>query len=109
MAWSLDKSGEFRELCTERSKTRLDPSAYLRVSDEEEDDEDDEGEEEEDLPEDLADLPPEEQQKRLKMRSATKMGIGTLIVLVFSDPIVDLFSEIGVRLSISAFYVAFVL
>lgn len=37
------------------------------------------------------------------------MGLGTLMVLVFSDPMVDVLSEIGVRTGVSAFYVSFLL
>merc|ERR1719487_1686431 len=37
------------------------------------------------------------------------MGLGTLLVLTFSDPSVDVLSEIGDRLGISGFYVSFVL
>eukprot|EP00930_Biecheleria_cincta_P060673 TRINITY_DN46290_c0_g1_i1.p1 TRINITY_DN46290_c0_g1~~TRINITY_DN46290_c0_g1_i1.p1 ORF type:complete len:502 (-),score=123.22 TRINITY_DN46290_c0_g1_i1:52-1557(-) len=67
-----------------------------------------EGEEEE-LPEDLADLPPEEQQRRIKTRAAWGMSLGTLLVLIFSDPMVDLLSELGKRLDVSPFYISFVL
>merc|ERR1719440_554310 len=73
------------------------------------DDDEEDGDEEEDVPEDLADLEPEEQQRRIKMRALVKTGVGTLLVLVFSDPAVDLLAEIGSRLHISPFYVAFVL
>ncbi|CAE8735790.1 unnamed protein product [Polarella glacialis] len=71
--------------------------------------EDDEGAEEEDMPEDLADLDPEEQQKRIKIRAFSQMAMGTLLVLIFSDPMVDLLSEIGKRVNVSAFYISFVL
>merc|ERR1712051_969168 len=37
------------------------------------------------------------------------MGLGTALVLVFSDPMVDALSEWGTRLGISSFYVSFVL
>jgi len=37
------------------------------------------------------------------------MGFGTLLILLFSDPTVDLMNETGLRLKISPFYVAFVL
>jgi Ca2+/Na+ antiporter len=70
---------------------------------------DDEGEEEEDVPEDLANLSPEEQQKRIKARAFYQMAVGTALVLVFSDPTVDVLAEIGNRLDISPFYVSFVL
>jgi len=69
---------------------------------------DEEGEEE-DMPEDLADLDPQEQQRRIKTRACWGMSLGTLLVLVFSDPMVGLLSELGVRLDVSAFYISFVL
>jgi Ca2+/H+ antiporter len=71
--------------------------------------EDEEEEEEEEVPEDLADLPPDMQQRKIKIRSAWMMGIGTLLVLVFSDPMVDVLSEFGHRAKVKPFYVAFVL
>lgn len=66
-------------------------------------------EEEDEIPEDLADLSPSEQQQRIKIRSLWMLTIGTLFVLVFSDPAVDVLNEIGRRIDISAFYVSFVL
>jgi Ca2+-binding EF-hand superfamily protein len=75
----------------------------------EDDGDDDDDEEEEDIPEDLADLPPEVQQQRIFTRSCQMMGFGTLLVLIFSDPMVDVLSEIGVRTNISSFYISFVL
>ncbi len=88
------------------------------------------GEELDDMPEDLLDMSPEEQQKRLKMRALYYLSIGkygmmcgdmlarhihiegyaftisntytyihsgTALVLLFSDPMVDVLSEIGER------------
>lgn len=55
-----------------------------------------EGEEEE-MPEDLLHLSPEEQQRRLKARAAWFLGLGTALVLLFSDPMVNVLSEIGSR------------
>jgi Ca2+/Na+ antiporter len=78
----------------------------------EEDDEDayaEEEEEEEDMPEEFQDLDPEEQQRRILFRSCSMMGLGTVLVVLFSDPIVDVFYEMGVRLSINPFYISFVL
>jgi len=72
------------------------------------DGEDDEPEEEE-MPEDLADLEPDEQQRRIKRRAAWKMAIGSAIVLIFSDPAVGVMAETGRRLQISPFYVSFVM
>jgi Ca2+-binding EF-hand superfamily protein len=74
-----------------------------------ENDDDDEADEEEDIPEDLADLPPDVQQRRILMRSCQMMGLGTILVLIFSDPMVDVLAEIGVRTDIPAFYISFVL
>lgn len=91
-----------------KSKFAVNTDRYLPDSPDNEDGEEDE-EEEEDVPEDLADLEPEEQQRRIKMRSFYKMAAGTLMVLIFSDPMVGLLSELGRRLDISAFYISFVL
>jgi len=37
------------------------------------------------------------------------MGLGTIVTLLFSDPMVDVMAELGHRMTIPAFYVAFVL
>jgi hypothetical protein len=66
-------------------------------------------EEEEEMPEDLADLAPDVQQFRIKMRSLYMMALGTAMVLVFSDPMVEVIAEVGVRTNIPSFYVAFIL
>jgi len=66
-------------------------------------------EEEEEVPEDLASLPPHKQKIRILMRAGWMMGVGTLIVLIFSDPMVDVLNELGVRFNVGPFYVAFVL
>eukprot|EP00927_Polykrikos_kofoidii_P068128 TRINITY_DN6350_c5_g1_i1.p1 TRINITY_DN6350_c5_g1~~TRINITY_DN6350_c5_g1_i1.p1 ORF type:complete len:585 (-),score=89.40 TRINITY_DN6350_c5_g1_i1:367-2121(-) len=71
--------------------------------------EEEEEEEEEDMPEDLADLDPEEQQRRLKKRAFLKLFGGCAVVLIFSDPMVEELSAIGTRLNVNPFYVAFVL
>merc|ERR1739848_732518 len=68
-----------------------------------------EGEEEEEVPEDIASLDPAQQQKAILFRSAQLMSIGTLLVLIFSDPLVDNLSELGNRFNVSPFYVAFIL
>ncbi|CAH0481005.1 unnamed protein product [Peronospora belbahrii] len=64
--------------------------------------------EEEEVPEDLAHLSIAEQQKKIKIRSAYMMFLGTALVLLFSDPMVDVLSEVGARTGIPAFYVSFV-
>jgi len=65
--------------------------------------------EEEEMPEDIAQLPASQQLKRVVFRSVWMMGLGTALVLVFSDPMVDCLSEWGTRLGVSPFYVSFVL
>lgn len=75
----------------------------------EEDEEEDEVEEEEEVPEDLASLGPEEQQKAIKLRATWMMSLGTALILLFSDPMVDCLSQVGDRTGIPAFYVAFLL
>jgi Ca2+/Na+ antiporter len=72
---------------------------------EEEEDE----EEEEEIPDDLKDLSPEEQQAAIKARAFWMMGLGTVLVLIFSDPAVGVLSDIGRRTNISPFYISFVL
>ncbi len=73
-------------------------------------DEDEEEEEEEaEMPEEFVTLTPAEQQRKVLQRSCWQMGLGVFLVLFFSDPMVDVFSEVGVRLGIKPFFVAFVL
>lgn len=71
-------------------------------------DEEEEEDEEDELPEELRDLSPEEQQRRLVKMACTTMGVGTLLVVVLSDPMTDVLSELGNRTGIPAFYVSFV-
>ena len=54
-------------------------------------------------------LSPADQRRRIKLRAAWQMGLGTLLVLVFSDPMVAVLSELGSRISVPPFYVSFVL
>jgi Ca2+/Na+ antiporter len=70
---------------------------------------DDAGEEEEEVPEDIALLSPEKQEAAIKKKAFTMLAIGTFLVLLFSDPMVDVMQEIAVRVDISPFYVSFVL
>lgn len=69
-----------------------------------------EGEDEEDdeMPEDLVDLPAYEQQRRIKIRAAFLTLVGTAIVLLLSDPMVDVLASIGKRTGISPFYISFI-
>jgi hypothetical protein len=67
-------------------------------------------EEEEEVPEDLAELSEEEQQKKIKIRSVWMMSFGTCLVLIFSDPLVECFNHWGNNVfGISPFYVSFIL
>ena len=66
-------------------------------------------EENEDMPEDIALLPPSEQQKVIKNRAFMMLFGGTLLVILFSDPMVDVMQEIAVRANMSPFYVSFIL
>jgi Ca2+/Na+ antiporter len=67
-----------------------------------------EDEEEEEVPEDLADLPPDQQRAAILRRSLWMMGLGTFIVVFVSDPFVDCLSAWGDRLGIPTFYISFV-
>lgn len=68
-----------------------------------------EDEDEEEIPPDLADLPPEVQQRKIKQRAFGQLAWGLLLVFIFTDPAVSCFSEIGSRSGIPAFFVSFVL
>lgn len=69
----------------------------------------DDTEEEEEVPYDLRDSDPDTQIKNVMRRSFTMMFVGTALVLVFSDPMVNVMSDFGERIGISAFYISFVL
>lgn len=70
---------------------------------------DEEEEEDEEVPEDLAHLPPEVQQQRIIMRSLKMMATGTALVLLFSDPMVEVLDQIGKVIGVPGFYVSFIL
>ncbi|CAD7930745.1 unnamed protein product [Amoebophrya sp. A25] len=63
----------------------------------------------EDIPEELADLTPEQQQTRIKMKAAWMCSVGTFFVVAFSDPMVDVLNELATRTSCPPFFVSFVL
>jgi Ca2+/Na+ antiporter len=65
--------------------------------------------EHEEVPKEFTDLSPEEQQRAIKFRSFYLCTAGTILVVLFSDPMVDVIQEIAVRLHISPFNVSFVL
>lgn len=70
---------------------------------------DDEEGDEDETPEDLKDLPEDEQQRRILKRSFGMMALGVVLVIIFSDPLVDVFSELGELCGVSAFYISFIL
>jgi len=78
-------------------------------ADAEEGGEEGEEEEEEEVPDDLTHLSPKQQRIRIVLRSAWMMGLGVLLVIIFSDPMVDVFSSLGEVFHINSFYIAFVL
>lgn len=68
-----------------------------------------EDEEDDEMPEDLVSLSPEQQQAMIKQRAALMMIIGLGLILIFSDPMVDVMSNVGARLGVPPFYVSFIL
>eukprot|EP00941_MAST-03F_sp_MAST-3F-sp1_P005269 g5269.t1 len=70
---------------------------------------DSDSDEDEELPEDLTRMTDAQRQTALKRRSYGMMLIGLILVMVFSDPMVDVFGEIGERVGVPPFYVSFVL
>jgi len=90
---------KIREKSQGTPKTPAPPAA----DDEEPEDEDEE------MPEDLQELSPDQQQFVIKQRAALLCGLGTLMVVVFSDPMVDVMSNLGERIGVPPFYIAFVL
>mmetsp|Transcript_73078 Transcript_73078/g.115220 ORF Transcript_73078/g.115220 Transcript_73078/m.115220 type:complete len:594 (+) Transcript_73078:86-1867(+) len=73
--------------------------------------EDDDGDDDDDdeTPDEFKDLEPAAQRKAILAESFQQMIIGTVLVLIFSDPMVDVLGAIGTMTGVPAFYVAFVL
>jgi Ca2+/Na+ antiporter len=63
----------------------------------------------EEMPDDLTDLNPQEQQKRVIYRSIRLMAFGTFLILVFSEPAIGVMTEIAYRIQVNPFYISFVL
>eukprot|EP00811_Abedinium_folium_P027990 NODE_4295_length_1908_cov_27.651881.p1 GENE.NODE_4295_length_1908_cov_27.651881~~NODE_4295_length_1908_cov_27.651881.p1 ORF type:complete len:556 (+),score=164.06 NODE_4295_length_1908_cov_27.651881:203-1669(+) len=80
------------------------PATYIEDTNADEDEAD-----EEEVPEDLANLSPEEQRKRILKRALFSMSFGTVLVLLFSDPMCDMLTVMGSKLKVSPFYISFVL
>jgi len=96
------EKGEFLNAMLSFMMTRL------ANPDEAEEDEDEGEEEDVEYAEDEH-LTPEQRQTAIKMRAAKLMFIGLSLIIVFSDPMVDVMGNIGARCSIPPFYVSFVL
>jgi len=94
---------------TQRSVNSTSSEMKSAVDDEPAAEEDEDGEEEEEVPDDLTHLSPKQQRMRIILRSCWMMGLGVLLVIVFSDPMVDVFSALGDIAGIPPFYIAFVL
>ncbi|CEM26641.1 unnamed protein product [Vitrella brassicaformis CCMP3155] len=105
----VKKSPEQFSMAVDGMRTSVGSEAAGIGAVEEQDEEEGEDEEEESIPDDLAHLSPEQQQLRIKIRAAYMMLVGTALVLLFSDPMVDVFSSVGERTGVPAFYISFVL
>jgi len=68
-----------------------------------------EEEEQEEMPEEFADLSPDVQRQRILFKSCYMMAAGTVLVLIFSDPMVDVLAGIGEKTGVPSFYIAFIL
>jgi len=64
---------------------------------------------EDDEPAVYTEVHPSEQMARLKASAYWKLGSGVALLVVFAGPMVDILAEIGRRLEVSPFYVAFLL
>jgi Ca2+/Na+ antiporter len=113
VAFALDPSAKLRAKETRANAPTVQRRASVLKSVnadvEKQDGEGDEGEEEDDMPEDLADLAPDEQQRRIKKRAFTGLFYGTVLVVIFSDPMVDMLGLIGTMTGISKFIIAFLI
>jgi Ca2+/Na+ antiporter len=70
----------------------------------------DDEEEEAEMPEEFELISdPVAQQAAIMKKAFGMLAIGTTLVLIFSDPLVDVIDELGDRTGISSFYLAFVL
>lgn len=68
-----------------------------------------EEEEEEEVPEDLRHKDEKVQLALIKKRAFTMMGLGTAMVLLFSDPMCSVLSSIGGRIGVEPFFISFIL
>ncbi len=52
------------------------------------------------LAQEFQELEPDEQQRQIKLRACRLMALGTALVLIFSDPMVDVMSNVGERVKV---------
>lgn len=91
-------------------EARSPQKANQSINDSADDNDEDADDEDDEMPADIAALKsPQQQQRAIMLRSAWMMSLGTIIVLLVSDPAVDVLSSIGARVGIPAFYVSFFL
>jgi Ca2+/Na+ antiporter len=105
----LDKSGTIDMAEFVKCTLKLVLSDWTKGEVEKKSNKDEEPEEEDDMPDDLVLLTPAEQQTKIKKRAGMKLLIGSLLVLIFSDPMCDMLGVIGDLVKIPKFYVAFLL
>jgi Ca2+/Na+ antiporter len=70
---------------------------------------DDDDEDEDEMPDEFKSLAPDAQRKAILKDSFQQMIVGTILVLLFSDPMVDVLQAMANMTGVPAFYVAFVL
>lgn len=92
-------------MSNKRVSTVEDGDLEMLIVEGKEDEEDDE----EEIPEEFADLDHEAQQAAVSFKAAWMLTLGTVLVVLFSDPMVDVLNELGTRTNIPPFYVSFVL
>lgn len=103
--------GEFLNFFQE-TITGADPLPYQKKQEDSKDDAGeggDDDDEEDEMPDEFRDLSPDEQQKQIFRAACKSMLTGTFLVLIFSDPMVDVLARIGSMTGVPAFYVSFVL
>mmetsp|Transcript_17170 Transcript_17170/g.32577 ORF Transcript_17170/g.32577 Transcript_17170/m.32577 type:complete len:576 (+) Transcript_17170:139-1866(+) len=66
-------------------------------------------EEEETVPEEFTSLSPDQQQAAIKKKAFMMLAAGTILVVLFSDPMVDVMGAVAKRANLPPFYVSFVL
>jgi len=98
------EEGEFIEFFREFIIFSAEPLPW-----EKEEEKGDGGDDDDEMPDEFKDLAPDQQRKAILTESFQQMIIGTVLVLIFSDPMVDCLGAIGKMSGVPAFYVAFLL